>query len=97
MTLFDCRPHRLDDPRLIEAAVRALRDEGYDRLDIEEALIRTAPIDLDLLAQCLARVLLTGEDLSSQGYRRDAVRADVRASATASRQRDGAGRTRQAA
>ena len=57
MTLFSRRPHRLEDPILIEAAVRTLHKEGFERHDIEEALIRTAPVDLDILAQCLARVL----------------------------------------
>lgn len=59
MTLFSRRPHRLEDPVLIEAAVRTLHKDGFARHEIEEALIRTAPVDLDLLAQCLTRVLCT--------------------------------------
>lgn len=62
MSLFSRGPHRLEDPVLIEAAVRTLCNEGFERRDIEEALIRTAPVDLDILAQCLALVLRTGKE-----------------------------------
>ena len=67
MTLFSRRLHRLDDPNLIEAAVRTLHKEGFERHDIEEALIRTAPVDLDILAQCLAQVLQGHDDQIGTG------------------------------
>ncbi len=77
MTLFDRRPLRLEDPALIEAAVRTLCMEGFERQDIEEALIRTAPVDLDLLAQCLARVLRTGEQTMSDATKYDMFNRDT--------------------
>ena len=62
MTLFDRMPARLDEPHLIEAAIAGLSARGYDRIDIEAALIRAAPVDLDLLAQCY--LTLFGDDPS---------------------------------
>ena len=54
--MFDRVPKRLEDADLVFAAIRALHEEGYDRGRIEDALIRQAPVDLDLLAECYGRL-----------------------------------------
>ncbi|MEF2552989.1 hypothetical protein VQ042_16740 [Aurantimonas sp. A2-1-M11] len=54
--MFDRLPTRLDDAAIVSAAIRALAREGYDRHRIEDALIRQAPVDLDLLAECYERM-----------------------------------------
>lgn len=47
---------RLEDPEIISALVSALHKAGYRRETIESALIRQAPIDLDILADCYRRL-----------------------------------------
>lgn len=54
--MFDRLPTRLDDAEAVSAAIRALAREGYDRARIERALVRQAPVDLDLLAECYERM-----------------------------------------
>jgi hypothetical protein len=60
MAMFQRAPKRLDEEGMVCAAIAALFEEGYDRATIELALIRQAPVDLDLLAQCYER-LFAGE------------------------------------
>ena len=57
--MFDYSPKRLEDPQLVLDVVQALLDSGYDRATIEEALIRQAPVDLDLLAECYEKLTNT--------------------------------------
>ncbi|MCB8838864.1 hypothetical protein [Aurantimonas sp. VKM B-3413] len=59
--MFDYSPKRLEDPQLVLDVVQALLDSGYDRTTIEEALIRQAPVDLDLLAECYEKLTNTLE------------------------------------
>ena len=54
--MFERLPERLDEVDIVTAAIRALAREGYDRARIEQALIRQAPVDLDLLAECYERI-----------------------------------------
>jgi len=58
--MFDRAPKRLDQADMVYAAVQALYAEGYTPVQIEDALIRQAPTDLDLLAECYQ--LLFGAD-----------------------------------
>ncbi|HEX2018397.1 MAG TPA: hypothetical protein VGO17_05610 [Aurantimonas sp.] len=54
--MFQRGPKRLDEEGTVCAALVALFEEGYDRQTIELALIRQAPVDLDLLAECYERL-----------------------------------------
>ena len=58
MTGFERIPARLDEFHLLSAAVRALSQQGHTRTQIESELMSILPVDLDLLAECFAR--LTG-------------------------------------
>ncbi|WP_188076226.1 MULTISPECIES: hypothetical protein [Aurantimonas] len=58
--MFERLPKRLDEVDIVTAAIRALAREGYDRARIEQALIRQAPVDLDLLAECYERIFGAG-------------------------------------
>ncbi|UIJ73965.1 hypothetical protein [Aurantimonas sp. HBX-1] len=58
--MFQRGPKRLDEEGMVCAAITALFEEGYDRATIELALIRQAPVDLDLLAQCYERLFAAG-------------------------------------
>ena len=54
--MFQRGPKRLDEEGTVCAALVALFEAGYDRQTIELALIRQAPVDLDLLAECYERL-----------------------------------------
>ena len=54
--MFDRSVKRLEDPELVTALVRSLLEAGYERETIETALIRQAPVDLDVLADCYLRL-----------------------------------------
>ncbi|MBP0615655.1 hypothetical protein [Jiella mangrovi] len=54
--MYERSVKRLEDPELIGALVGALLKAGYGRETIEEALIRQAPVDLDLLAECYQKL-----------------------------------------
>ena len=54
--MFQRGPKLLDEEGTVCAALVALFEEGYDRQTIELALIRQAPVDLDLLAECYERL-----------------------------------------
>ena len=56
---------RLEDPDIISALVGALLKAGYGRETIENALIRQAPIDLDILADCYAKLTFASEALAA--------------------------------
>lgn len=66
--MFQRAPKRLDEEGMVCAAIAALFEEGYDRATIELALIRQAPVDLDLLAQCYER-LFAGQAAQEHQHR----------------------------
>ncbi|WP_102959043.1 hypothetical protein [Mangrovicella endophytica] len=47
------KPSRFDEAELMVAAIRVLAAEGFDRPVIERTLMNIAPVDLDLLHDCL--------------------------------------------
>ncbi|MBO0662410.1 hypothetical protein LQ948_10480 [Jiella sp. MQZ9-1] len=61
--MYERAVKRLEDPELISALVTALLKAGYDRDTIENALIRQAPVDLDVLADCYERLAAAGAAL----------------------------------
>ncbi|MDY8110444.1 hypothetical protein U0C82_14980 [Fulvimarina sp. 2208YS6-2-32] len=48
---------RLDDETVLYHTVLGLLGDGLDRRTIEKALVRYAPVDLDLLASCYVKAL----------------------------------------
>ncbi|MBO0905971.1 hypothetical protein [Jiella sonneratiae] len=54
--MYERSVRRLEDPELVGALVGALIRAGYGRETIERALIRQAPVDLDVLAACYAQL-----------------------------------------
>ncbi|EAU42594.1 hypothetical protein FP2506_07131 [Fulvimarina pelagi HTCC2506] len=55
--MFERDLPRMDDEVMLLQAIEALLREGFDRRTIENALVRYAPIDLDLFADCLVKAL----------------------------------------
>ncbi|WAP69775.1 hypothetical protein [Jiella pelagia] len=51
-TMYERSVRRLEDPELVSALVGALLKAGYSRDTIERALIRQAPVDLDVFSEC---------------------------------------------
>lgn len=49
--------HRLDDRELLTTVVLELLKHGYPADEIDVVLSQHAPVDLDLLNQCIAEVL----------------------------------------
>ena len=54
--MYERSVKRLEDPELVAALVGALIKAGYTRETIETALIRQAPVDLDILADCYQKL-----------------------------------------
>lgn len=69
--MFDRAPKRLDQADMVYAAVQTLYAEGYTPAQIENVLIRQAPTDLDLLAECYQ--LLFGDNDRQQTIARQAA------------------------
>lgn len=74
--MYERSVKRLEDPELIGALVGALLKAGYGRETIETALIRQAPIDLDILADCYSR--LTAASAAMHDESGSVVKAAVR-------------------
>lgn len=55
--MYERSVRRLEDPELVSALVGALLKAGYSRETIERALIRQAPVDLDVFAACYERLM----------------------------------------
>ncbi|MCE7026584.1 hypothetical protein [Jiella avicenniae] len=50
--MYERSVRRLEEPELVSALVGALLKAGYSRDTIERALIRQAPVDLDVFSEC---------------------------------------------
>ncbi|NDW04387.1 hypothetical protein [Jiella pacifica] len=50
--MYERSVRRLEEPELVSALVSALLKAGYSRDTIERALIRQAPVDLDVFSEC---------------------------------------------
>ena len=70
---------RLDDPEIVSSLVNALHKAGYSRDTIESALIRQAPVDLDILADCYAKLTFASEALAAHSEPASSTTRDRRA------------------
>ncbi|MCQ0987964.1 hypothetical protein [Jiella marina] len=76
--MFDRSVKRLEDPEVVTALIRSLLEAGYERETIETALIRQAPVDLDLLADCYLRLTMASAALAQAAEEHSENAAHIR-------------------